>query len=230
MTPRLLTTMLAALALSATAVAAEQPSTTLNSLEVKRLVAAGGPADHARLRDHFAALAAEYGRDADEDVAAARGVVGNPNRRLTPAPGAAFARRADVTRARATILSELAAHHGRLAAGQPSTLPAGSAAYESGEGARVPTDSELRQLAAAARTPADHFALEEYYLGVAADQRGLVDRHVTMAAGRRGNAGGRTLSGDSGVHCDRLVKQARKAGKAAIGEAMVHRQLATVAG
>jgi hypothetical protein len=91
---------------------------------------------------------------------------GNPNRQV--AVGNRHCRRlAELDMQSAATLRELAAHHDRLAAGVRSSEPADSAAFEAGEGAPEPADAELKALAATARTPADHRALEEYVPGTA---------------------------------------------------------------
>ena len=229
MTLRLLATVGAATAVLAAASVAAQDTRLLNSLEVQRLVANGGPADHARLRDHFLALAAHYTAEADRQGAAARGLQGNPNRWWPAAAQPHAGRRAEQARQRALIVSGLAAHHDRRGAGLPSEPPAGFASFESGEGARAPTDAEVHQLVAAASTPNDHRALAEYYTRLAADYRTEASRHTAMAQGLDANAGRRTLSGgDLSASCARRVKRAREAEREASGHAAMHRQLAVV--
>ena len=228
MRPALRVTALATVILVAAGTAFAQTSVVLNRFEVQQLVAGGGPDDQLRLRDHFLALAARYAAEAERNEALAAGLVGNPNRNVPRTPGGKFARLAAQNRGWAQTARELAAHHERVAAGTFSTPPADSARFEAGLGGTTPTEHELHRFAAAARTPAAHKALEEYYLAAAAEHRAFIDRHVAMAQGIRGNVGRRTLAGDPAVHCDRAIREAQRAEEHALGSALAHRQLATI--
>jgi hypothetical protein len=53
-----------ALAVMGMEAAAQDRSRLLTSIEVQRMVASGRSDDHIQLRDHFAALADEYAKDA----------------------------------------------------------------------------------------------------------------------------------------------------------------------
>ena len=69
------------LLINASTVAAQESTAGLvSSLDVKRLIASGEPADHARLRDHFTALAARYDADARRHESMGRALTGNPIR------------------------------------------------------------------------------------------------------------------------------------------------------
>lgn len=96
----------------------------------------------------------------------------------------------------AATLRELAAHHERLALGTPSTAPA------------------------------DHRALAEYFLTVAAGHTAEADAHGRMAQAYRGTANRR--GGDPAAHCDRLVTLARDAAAEARAAATEHSQLADI--
>lgn len=222
-------TSLAALAIFAIATAANaQTPGVLNSLEVKRLVASAGPADHARLAGHFLALAVKYDREATRQDALTGAFVGNPNRTWTVAPGAHAGRLADLARESAATVRALAAYHQSRASGQAAVLPEDSTRFQGGEGARVPSDGELRELAASAATPTAHRVLEEYFLTLASKHDAEATSHVATAQSYRGNAGRRTLSGDPAIMCDRMVKLSRDSADEARAAAQVHRQLAVI--
>ena len=220
-------TVIAGLALLglAAGAAAQERENLLTSIDVTRLAASAQPGDYARLGDHFAALADQYAAQARRNIALSRTRTGNPNRRSGGNPGPVFARRAEIAAESAAVTRELAAHYGRLAAGMPSTPPANSARFVAGEGAPAPTYAQLRELAAGARTPADHRSLEEYYLT-------LANRH-TQAAARHASLGGAYRAGgvrnlDPAIHCDRMVKESREAATEARAAAAKHGQLAQV--
>lgn len=220
------TLAIAALALLGVAgsAVAQTSSAMLNTLEVRQLVARAEPGDHARLGAHFAALADEYTLEAERHTAMSTGMAGNPNRRAAAGPNAHCARLAELNTQAAATLRELAAHHERLAAGVPSTVPQDSARFESGEGAPEPTDTELAALEAMARIPADHRALEEYFLTLASRYTAEAKEHGAMAQAYRGNANRR--GGDPAVHCDRMVKLSRESATEARAVAAEHAQLA----
>jgi hypothetical protein len=212
-------------AIAASSAVAATPA-TLNILEVRSLAARANPDDHARLRDHFAALAETYHRDAARDKARATSLIGNPNRQSHGAPAAHFERLAEQSRRIALALTELASHHGRLAAGYASTQPADAAKFLGGFGARVPTAAEVREHASRGR--AAHLELEEYFSEVAAGHHAIVERHRAMARAYRVTANRRTPAWDPATQCDRFVHEARKAEQDAMSRARMHRQLATI--
>ena len=205
--------------------AAQERANLLTSIEVKRLVGSAQPDDHARLRDHFAALADQYAAQAKRDMATSRTLTGNPNRRAAASPGAKYARRAELATQSAVTVRELSAHHGRLAASLTSTAPQDSARFEAGEGAPAPTAEQLRRFAANARTPADHRSLEEYYATLAETHARAADKHAAMGRSYRAS-GIRSL--DPAIHCDRVAKQSREAADEARAAAAEHRQLAQI--
>lgn len=222
-------TILAGVALVAitTVAAAQDQSTLLTSIEVKRLAASGRSDDHVRLRDHFAALAEKYASDANRYQATAPVMTGNPNHPPAVSPGSLYLRRATTARETAAILRELSAHHGRLALGRPSTAPANSARFENGQGSPEPSDEQIRELIASARTPADHRNLAEYFETVAEKQTKAVNRYAAFAQGYRGQPR-RAASGDPAIHFDWLVRRSRELASDARAEAAKQRQLAQV--
>ena len=221
------TTVIAGLALLGlvAGAAAQERQNLLTSIEVKRLVGSAQQGDYARLGDHFAALADQYAAQARRNIALSRTPTGNPNRRSGGNPGPVFARRAEIATASAAVTRELAAHYGRLAAGTPSTPPANSARFVAGEGAPAPTDAQLRELVAGARTPADHRSLEEYYVTLAAKYTDAAADHARMGLAYRTSA---IRSLDPAIHCDRVVKESRAAASEARAAAAKHGELAQV--
>ena len=221
-------TTLAGLALLAltTAAAAQDRSKLLTSIEVKELVTSSRPADQARLRDHFAALANKYTTDARRYRNVAHTMTGNPNHPPAVPPGARWSRAAEQADDAASMARELSAHHGRLADGRSSQVPAGSERFSSGEGAPAPADVRLTELAVAARTPAQHRSLAEYYATLAQQQTRAADRYATKAQMYRAQI--RKSVDDPAINFDRLAEQARDAASQARAEATKQRQLAQV--
>lgn len=130
---------------------------------------------------------------------------------------------ADLNTQSAATVRELAAYHERLAAGTASTAPPDSARFEGGEGAAIPTDREIDALAARARTPADHRALEEYFLTLARRYTADADEHVAMARAYRG-----TRIVTAATHCDRMITLSRDSAKEANAAAAMHRDFAGI--
>lgn len=218
-----------ALVAIATGAAAQDRTALLTSVEVKVLAARAQPNDHARLRDHFAALADKYALDARRHMAMAQVLTGNPNHPPAVSPGVHHVRLADAATQSATTLRELSEHHGRLAAGQTSQVPVNSARFENGDGAPSPSGAQLRELSASARTAAEHQVLEEYFTGLAEKYTRDAQRHDAMARGYRGHANDRTGSFATwAVHCDRLAKSSRESANTARAAAAEHRQPPTV--
>ena len=204
---------------------AQARSPILNALEVRQLVASTDPVDNDRLSAHFAALADRYAREATRHDTMAQAFIAAPTRR-TPANTAAdhCKRLAELNRQSADTLRELSAYHAKRAAGAAATAPKGAAQFHAGAGAPEPSDDELKALAARASTPADHHALEEYFLTAAKGYRDAVNEHTAMAQAYRG-----TRIAQAAVHCDRLVSLSRDEAKEATAAAEMHKQLANVA-
>ena len=206
------------------AAAAQTSLPILNALEVRTLVASSEPADNARLSAHFAALADGYAADAKRHNAMAQAFIAAPTRRTPTNTAADHCKRlATLNTQSADTLRELAAYHEKLAAGTLSTPPKGGARFQSGTGAPEPTDTELSALAAKASTPADHHALEEYFLTAAKRYTADASEHLAMAQAYRG-----TRIAQAATHCDRLVALSRDEAKEATAAAEMHKQLAGV--
>jgi hypothetical protein len=200
-------------------------SPVVNTLEVRKLVASSDPSDNARLSAHFAALANQYAGEAKRHSAMAQAFIAAPTRRVPAHTAADHCKRlATLNTQSAETVRELAAYHEKLAAGVATTLPKDSARFHAGAGAPEPTDAELSALAAKATTPADHRALEEYFLTAAKRYTADANDHVAMAQAYRG-----TRISQAAVHCDRLVSLLRDEAKEATAAAEMHKQLATVA-
>lgn len=206
---------------------AAQPRSTviLNSLEVRQLIERSDRGDHERLSAHFAALAERYAGEARRHTSMAQGFVGNPSRALTTGLSTHCNRLAELNTQSGTTLRALAAHHDKLAGGQPSAAPREGARFEAGAGAPGPTDQELTTLAATARLAADHRRLEEYFLTVAKRYRAEATNHAALATSVRGNP--RLPTGAAiAAHCDKLASQFRDAAKEATAAAARHKELA----
>ena len=200
-------------------------SAVLNSLEVQELIKRAEPADHARLEVHFAVLAEQYAADAKRHSAMAQAFTASPIRRTAANTAADHCKRLEQLNLQsAATLRELAAHHERLAAGKASAAPRGAARFEGGVGAPAATTKELTALAAKASTPADHRALEEYFLTLAKRYAADADGHVAMVQAYRA-----TRIAQAAAHCDRLVALSRDEAKEATDAAAMHQQLAGVA-
>jgi hypothetical protein len=211
----LATLMVAGTALSQTA------SPVLNTLEVQKLVAANGPDDNAKLIAHFATLADRHAAEAQRHTSMAQSYVGNPNRSTGGGMSMHCKRLAALNTQSATTLRQLADHHRALAAGALSTAPAGAGRFQGGAGAPEPTEAELKALAAKAATPADHRALQEYFLTLAKRYTADANAHAAIAQSYRGSR-----IAQAADHCDRLVANAREAAKEATAAAAMHGQFA----
>jgi hypothetical protein len=201
----------------------------LNSFEVKRLVAERTPAADARLATHFAALADRYTREAVVNEAQATFYMGNPNHPFVGNMGSCLycERLSQHARASARITRELASYYKSLAAGVPAEAPRGAAAFQAGEGAPAPTAGEMRQLAAVARTPADHLVLQEYFLTLATQKTVEAKKYASMANMFRVSGQPRG-SEVTAMQNDRLAKLAREAAREAIASAALQGQLANI--
>jgi len=204
------------------AAAQSTSSAVLNSLELQELIKRAEPADHARLEVHFAVLAEQYAFDARRHAAMAQAFIASPVRRTAANSAADHCRRLEqLNLEAAATLRELAKHHEGLAAGKTSAAPRGAARFEGGAGAPAPTTEELTALAGKASTPADHRALQDYFLTMAKRYAADANSHLTMAQAYRG-----TKISQAAVHCDRLVTLSRDEAKEATEAAAMHKQLA----
>lgn len=211
---------LALLTLPGTAVSHTAPP-ILNTLEIQKLVASSEPADNAKLSAHFTALAERYAAEARRHTTMAQSYVGNPNRSTGGGMSIHCRRLAELNTKSATTLRALADHHKLLAAGAASTPPAGGAPFQAGAGAPEPTEAELKALSAKAATPADHRALQEYFLTAAKRYTSDAHAHTAIAQSYRG-----TRIAQAADHCDRLVANARAAAEEATAAAAMHGEFA----
>ncbi len=221
---RLVVVAAALLAFAGTVTAQDKPNSLLNTLEVRQLVARAEPADNAGLSAHFSALADRYTAEARRHLSMSQSFVGNPSRNLGTGMSVHCKRLAELNTESATTVRELAAYHEKLAAGAPATPPRDGARFQGGAGASEPTEKELTALAAKAGTPAEHHALEEYFLTLAKRYTTAADEHVTLAATFRGTK----IAQASAIH-DHLARLARDSAKEATAAAEMHKQLANVA-
>jgi len=206
--------------------AQEKPSRVLNTVEVQQLVQRAEPGDNARLAAHFTALAERYAAEAKRHTSMAQSFVGNPSRNLGTGMSAHCKQLADLNTKSATELRELAAYHEELAAGAAAVPPAAGAHFEAGAGAPEPTDQDLTALAEKASTPADHLALETYFLTVAKRYTRDAANHKAMASTYRGLPRSPGAGAAAAVHCDRLATLSQASAQEAMGAAAMHKQLA----
>lgn len=216
--------VLACLVLTGNAVAQGTSAALLNTLEVQQLVKRAEPGDNARLAAHFTALADRYVAEAKRHTSMAQSFVGNPSRNFWSGMSLHCKQLADLNTKSATTLRELATYHKGLAAGTAATPPAAGSPFQGGAGTRMPTDQELNAMATKASTPADHHALEEYFLTLAKRDTAEASQHVALAQAYRG-----TKIAQAAVHHDRLAGLARDSAKEATAAAEMHKQLAGIA-
>ena len=224
--PQMLITAALVSAVAGTA-AAQSTSGILNSLEVQRLVAADTRAAHAILGKHFMAIAEKYRADAVRFNVLPMAPTGNPNH---PTPSLTDTRRARQAEAALTLSEaarDMATYHQLRSVGTTPVAPADRAKFDGGFGARVPTAADVRDTVAAARTTADHRALEEYFATVAEGSAADAKKHAAMANIFR-VSGQRHGAEFAAMHCDRLANQAREAAKQATASAAFHHQLANI--
>jgi hypothetical protein len=205
-------------------VAQSKSPALLNTLDVQQLVKRAEPGDNTRLAAHFTALADRYSAEAKRHTSMAQSFGGNPSRNLGTGMSAHCKSLANLNTQSATTVRELATYHQKLAAGAAATPPAAGARFEGGAGAPVPTDQELNAMAAKAGTPADHRALEEYFLTLSKRDAAEANEHVALAQTYRG-----TRLASAAVHHDRLAELSRDSAKEATAAADMHKQLAGVA-
>jgi hypothetical protein len=220
---RFLAAALPFLLLTASA-AQEKPTGLLNALEVQQLAKRGEPGDNARLAAHFNALAERYSAEARRHMSMAQSYGGNPNRNFGTGMSAHCKQLASLNTQSATTLRELGADHQKLAAVAAATPPAGASRRDAGAGAKVPSDQELKAMAAKAGTPAEHRALEEYLSTLAKRYSAEAADHAALAQTYRS-----TRIAQAAAHHDRLAGLSRDAAKEATAAAEMHRQLAGAA-
>jgi hypothetical protein len=211
-----------AVALTGT-VAAYDGDRLLNTLELRKLVARGDLADHARLAAHFLTLSDRYEAEAARHERMASAVPGNPNRTAGADLSGYFRQLAERNTESATTTLDLADYHARLALELDATWPLGGGRFESGAGARAPTGAELKALGRQARTPAEHRDLEEYFVTAARGYTAEANAHTAFANAYRG-----TRLAHAAAHHDHLALTARRAATQAKGAAEMHKVFAAL--
>ena len=204
------------------ALAQGSPSTILDSVRVRQLVASEAPADQAMLAAHFTALADRHAAAARLHDRMGQSAAGNP--RGNGQEMKAHCRRlAGLERKASATLRELAAHHAALGRGAASVAPVTGARYQAGAEAREPHEADMDALVGRAVTPADHRVLQDYFQTFAKQYTVEADGHVGMATLYR------TTSRLAPVanHCDRLVAELRAAAAEATQAATMQGMLAT---
>lgn len=215
--------VLALLVFAGNATAQEKSGAILNSLEVQQLVKRAEPGDNARLAAHFAALADRYVAEAKQHTTMANAYTGNAGRSLATGMSVHCKQLADLNTQSAKEVRELATYHQKLASGAAGTPPAAGSRFEGGAGAPAPTKQDLNALAARASTPADHHALEEYFLTLATRYTKDATDYTTTANTFRG-----TKMAAAAVHGDSLARLSNDSAKEATAAASMHKQLAGV--
>lgn len=207
------------------------PADLLTSDQVQELVArANTPADHLRLARHFTALAERYDANAKRHTAMTRMYGRNPNRRARTASPLHCKQLTDLASESASVVRELAAHHVRLAAGTASMPPLSGTPFERGAGAAdLLSDEQAQELAATARTAAEHAQLQKHFSTLAAQYTTVADWHTRMARRYTANPNRRTHAG-AARHCQRLARLARESATAANALAAEHEDIARAAG
>jgi hypothetical protein len=203
-----------------------EPYTTrlLNVAGVQELIARGERADHARLADHFFALAGEYDREARLHEAISNAFGRNPNRRLVVESSPHCAWLATLSEVSAAVVRAVAAHHVQLAAGAPPTASHDLPEFQRQAPAPLPAPEELIRRAARARSPSDHWQLEQYFRELAARYADRADEHAAIAAAYRAAAG--QAECEPALRSDRLALRWRDAAAEAAAVAAVHQALA----
>jgi hypothetical protein len=92
------------------------------------------------------------------------------------------------------------------------------------------TSKQLKDLVAAAQTPADHVKLQKHFFALAAKYEAEAAEHTDLAQTYRKPPTGRLMPGSAGKraeHCDRLTQLFRDAARGARDLAGDHGQMAT---
>lgn len=203
------------------ALAQDQPTPVLNTLELRQLVDRAEPADHARLSAHFGALAERYATDAKQHERMAQASSGQAGKSSNVGLAAHCRTLAKADHELEQGARALATFHKERAAGASVAAPANTRGLESGTGAAKPKDDELAAFAATAAKTNDHRALSDYFTTLAARYSADADSHTTMSVSYGSNS---RLAGMV-PHCDRLAKAARGAAKEAQMAASMHKEL-----
>jgi hypothetical protein len=201
--------------------AAQQSPPLLNTLEVQQLVGRSEPDDNARLAAHFTALADRYVSEAKQHTTMTNAYAGNAGRGLAAGMQAHCRQLSDLNTQSATEARDLAMYHQKLASGRAATAPSAGFRLEGGSGSPAPTKQDLAALAATASTPADHRALEEYFVTLAKRYTKDASDFATTANTFRG-----TKMGSAAAHGDTLARLSERSAREATKAGAMHGQLA----
>lgn len=201
----------------------------LTASEVQQLVSRAEPADHARLRSHFAALADQDAADAKRHHAMQQAYAGNTKlAHIASSMSAHCKRLADLSLESAATLRELSAEHGKLAAGVASE--AARAGVPDSKNVATPSSSEkeLIDLAAGGSSAADHRRLEQYFSTLATRYDREAADHAAYAKSWKATTKVANAPAIA-AHCDRVAAQRREASKDARAAASMHKEHAATA-
>lgn len=202
--------------------AAQNPASgRLSAAQVTQLISRGEPADHARLRAHFAALADQDAADAKRHTAMQQEYAGST--KIVAVHMRSHCKEL-VSRSQqsAATLRELSAYHGNLAGGATAESPRATA--QPG----APTDAELARLAGNAETGADHRTLESYFASLATRYEREAADHAAYAKTWRGLTKVAASAGQAAAH-DREATLRREEAAEARAAASMHRDEAAKA-
>jgi hypothetical protein len=201
----------------------------LTASEVQQLVSRAEPADHARLRAHFAALADQDAAEAKRHNAMQQAYAGNTKlAHIASSMSAHCKRLADLSLESAATLRALAADHGKVAPGVAS-----EAARVGGPGpATVATpaasEKEMIDLAAGGSSAAEHRRLEQYFSTLATRYDREAADHAAYAKSWRTTTKVANAPAIA-AHCDRVAAQRRELSKEAGAAASMHKEHAATA-
>jgi hypothetical protein len=207
-----------------TTTAQDRAAALLSDAEVQQLTSRGEPGDHARLRAHYEAVAAQYTAETQRHNALARGYAGNTKlSNTTEATSAHCKRLADISQASATTAREMAAEHGKLAGGATAPAPARPAQGQAARRTGTLSDTELLDLVAKASTAADHRKMEEYFNAEATRYEREGANHTAYARSWRATAKAASAA-TIAAHCDRIAAQRGDAAKELRAMATMHKE------
>lgn len=216
-------------ALTANVFTQDRSPAILSTVEVQRLITRAEPADHAGLNAHFAALADEYNAEAKRHTAMQQAY--GRNTKTMPAMATSMSahckRLAELSLASATASREVAAEHGKLAAGAKYEAPR-SGPSQDAQARAVPTDQAFIDLAASASTAADHRRLEEYFTAQATRYDREAADHAAYAKSWKSSTKVATAA-KSAAHCELIATQRADAAKEARAAAAMHKDHAAQA-
>jgi hypothetical protein len=210
-----------ALALAPGLAAQTPASGRLTAAQVTQLISRGEPADHARLRAHFSALADQDAADAKRHTTMQQEYAGS-TKIVAVSMRAHCKELIGRSQQSAANLRELSAYHGNLAGGATVEPPRVTA--QPG----TPTDAELARLAGKAETAADHRTLESYFASLATRYEREAADHAAYAKTWTGLTRVTGSAGQAAAH-DREATLRRAAAAEARAAASMHKDEAAKA-